>query len=469
MGDITDLGAVALSQAMAAGEITSEALMAATLARIEAANGTVNAIVSLREPAHLMEAARKADAAPRAGWLHGIPLAIKDMADVAGLPTTQGSPLFRDHVPASDSGFVRRLKAAGGIVIGKTNVPEFALGSHTVNPVFGATVNPYAPGITAGGSSGGAGAALATRMISLADGSDMMGSLRNPAAWNNVYGYRPTWGRVPGEPGDETYLHRISTAGPMARTVEDIVALLRTMAADDPRWPGAPWPDLPENLDTDISGRRIAWLGDWGGAFPMEEGVLALVEAALKEFEELGAVVEPVAPPHPREEIWEAWTILRSFAIAAGLGPLYADPEKRARIKKDGIWEIERGMALSAMEVHRASAGRYAWLKSALSLFETYDAIMLPAAQVFPFSLDQMWPAEIAGVAMDTYHRWMEVMVPASLLGLPALGAPAGFSPSGLPMGLQIIGPPRGGWGVLQLGQAYHRATDWPGARPPAV
>jgi amidase len=465
--EIKDLGAVALSERLARREVSAAEVMAATLDRIERVNPRLNAIVSLRDRDALMTEAREADEAPRKGWLHGIPIAVKDLAETAGIATTMGSPIFATNVPKTDSGMVARMKAAGGIVIGKTNVPEFGLGSHTTNPVFGPTLNPYAPDRTPGGSSGGAAVALAARLLSVADGSDMMGSLRNPAGWCNVYGFRPTWGRVPADPVEDTYLHRLSTDGPMGRSPEDVLALLRTQVAADPRWPGAPWPPLEGLLDTEVRGRRVAWAGDWGGAFPMEDGLVSLCGEALSAFAGLGVTVESVPPPHPAEALWESWTTLRSFSVATRLAPIWANEAARARLNAQAVWEVERGRALSAMDLQRASALRSAWLRGAVSFFADYDALILPTAQVFPFDLRLPWPTEIAGRAMDTYHRWMEVMIPASLLGLPALAVPCGFDARGLPMGLQIIGAPGRDMEVLQLGQAWHRATDWPSRRPP--
>jgi amidase len=467
--EITELGAVALSERLSRREVSAVEVMAATLDRIARVNPSINAIISLVDGEALLAAAREADATPRRGWLHGIPIAVKDLAETAGIPTTMGSPILKDNVPAADCAMVARMRTAGAIVIGKTNVPEFGLGSHTTNPVFGPTRNPYDPGRTPGGSSGGAAAALATRMLCVADGSDMMGSLRNPAGWCNVYGFRPTWGRVPADPVEDTYLHRLATDGPMGRTVEDVLALLRTQAAQDPRWPGPPWPPLDGPLDVEVSGRRIAWLGDWGGAYAMEAGVLPLCEAALGVFSDIGVRVEGLPPPHPAESLWESWTALRSFSVATRLGALWADEGKRAALNAQARWEVPCGLALSALDLQRASALRSAWLRRAVELFETFDALVLPTAQLFPFDLTIAWPDEIAGRAMDTYHRWMEVVVPASLIGLPALAVPCGFDERGLPMGLQIIGAPGRDFEVLRLGQAWHRATGWPGRRPPAL
>ncbi len=469
MADPLDLDARDLAAALSRRELSAEELMRATLARIETVNPAVNAIVSLRDPDTLLAEARAADAAPRAGWLHGIPLAVKDLANAAGLPTSEGSPIFAGRVAERDDIAIGRLRAAGALFIGKTNTPEFGLGSHTFNEVFGATRNPYDLSRSAGGSSGGAAAALAARMLAVADGSDMMGSLRNPAAWNNVYGLRPSWGRVPAEPEGDSFLHQLSTLGPMARSPADLAAMLEVMAGPDPRQPhGLPAEPFLAELRGGAAGARIAWLGDWGGAFALEPGIARTCEAALAAFDSLGAAVEPIAPPFPAEALWESWTTLRSWAVAAGLAPLAERPEARDRLKPEALWEIERGLAFSAMEVHRASVLRSRWFARAAELFAAYDALALPAAQVWPFPAEARWPGEISGRAMDSYHRWMEVVVPASLAGLPALACPAGFGPDGLPTGVQLVGRRGGDGALLRLGQAYHEATRWPDRRPPA-
>ncbi|MDE4100038.1 MULTISPECIES: amidase [Rhodobacterales] len=449
------------------GSLTAAALMEHTLARIEAVNPDLNAIVGLRPAEELMEEARRADAMRAAnvplGPLHGLPMAIKDLANVKGIASTQGSPLMKDFVPTEDELFVSRLRAAGAILIGKTNTPEFGLGSHTFNPVYGATNNPFDPTRTCGGSSGGSAVALAAGIVALADGSDMMGSLRNPAGWNNVYGFRPTWGWVPSEPKGDVFLHPLATLGPMARSPEDIGLLLDVMSGPDPRQPlasgGAPVMPLPE-----VEKMRIGWLGDWGGAFPMEPGILELCEAAAKSFEDLGHTVEAVAPPFPADRIWEAWITLRSFAVAAGLRVFN---DRREHLKDTAIWELERGLSMTAQQVQEASDARSDWQRAAARLFQDYDALILPTAQCWPFPVDIDYPREIAGVEMDTYHRWMQVVVPVSLLGLPCLGAPAGFSEAGLPMGIQIFGAQGQDQNILALGQQYHAATQWPQNAPP--
>jgi amidase len=467
MPELLDKDAHEVSALIAAGLLSAEALMQATLDRVGAVNPAVNAIVSLRPAADLLAEARAADAVPARGALHGLPVAVKDLSDVAGLPTSMGSPALAGKVAVADDLIVARMRAAGAIVIGKTNTPEFGMGSHTFNPVFGATRNPYDLTRSAGGSSGGAAAALATGMVAISDGSDMMGSLRNPAGWNNVYGFRPGWGRVPSDPVGDSFLHQLTTAGPMARSPADIAVLLDVLSGPDPRQPhGIPHEMFAGRLDAPLGGRRIGWLGDWGGALPFEDGVLALCETALAGFEAMGCTVEPVAPPFSRDAIWEAWITLRSWSVAADLGALYDDPVIRDTLKPEAIWEIERGLALSAMQVHRASVIRSQWFTGAAHLFDHYDALALPTAQCWPFPVDWRWPDKIAGVAMDTYHRWMEVVVPCSLIGLPCLAVPAGFGAGGLPMGLQLIGRRGDDLELLQLGQGWHRCTDWPNRKP---
>ncbi len=472
--DLTALSASDLARALARGEVSAVGIMAAHLDRIEAVNPALNALVALRPRAALMAEAAAADAAPRRGWLHGLPFAVKDLVATAGIATSRGSPLFAGHVPETDELLAARIRAAGAILIGKTNVPEFGLGSHTFNPVHGTTRNPYDLSRSAGGSSGGAAAALAARLVPVADGSDTMGSLRNPAAFCNVYGFRPTWGLVPADPGppgaDDSFLHTISTEGPMARTVEDLARLLAVIAGCDPRQPfGRPPEPFADDLDRDIAGTRIGWLGDWGGAVPTEPGILAACEGALACFEELGARIVPLPPPMPFDALWEAWLDLRSWAIAAGQGARGTDPAARDRMKPELLWEIDRGRALSALAVHRASVLRSAWFARLAALFETCDALALPAAQVWPFPAGLRWPGAVGGRTMTTYHEWMAVTVPVSLAGVPCLALPAGFGPAGLPTGLQLFGPKGADRAILRLGQAWHRATDWPARRPPPL
>lgn len=451
-------------------EISVAALMQATLDRVEAVNPAVNAIVSLRDREVLMEEARAADAAGPGGALWGLPMAVKDLSNVAGLPTSCGSPIFAGQVAEADDIMVARMREAGAIFIGKTNTPEFGLGSHTFNPVHGATRNPWDTSRSAGGSSGGAAVALATGMTALADGSDMMGSLRNPAGWAHVYGFRPSWGLVPAEPAGDTFLHQLATNGPMARTPDDVGLLLSVQAGPDPRQPHGALPPVDvSGVTVPVEAARIGWLGDWGGAYATERGVLETCEAALARMRDLGWQVEAVPPPFPAERIWDAWVKLRAWAVAGRARVLYDDPETRALLKPAAIWEIETGLALSAWDVHEASVARSEWFRAAARLFEHYDALVLPTAQVWPFPVDWVAPSEIAGRAMDTYHRWMEVVIPVSLIGLPCLAMPAGFGAEGVPMGLQLFGPRGSDARLLQMGQTWHASGAVETRRPPVL
>ena len=472
--DLLALDAVALSDAIRTRRVSCVEVMRATLDHVAALNPQVNAIVSQQpEDGLLRQAERRDEELARGewrGWLHGIPQAIKDLELVAGILSTQGSTAFENFVPTTDSIVVERMRAAGAIIIGRTNVPEFGLGSHTHNPVHGTTLNAYDQGRTAGGSSGGAAVAVALRMLAVADGSDLMGSLRNPAAYNNVFGLRPSHGRVPS--GRDAFLPTMSCNGPIARTVPDLAMLLSVQAGYDPRVPLSIREDpavFTRALDRDVTGVRIAWGGDLGGHLPFEPGVLDLCEGALKAFEHLGCVVEPVVPDYPMADVWEDFTVLRSWQTSTALGPVHDDPAKRATMKPEAIWEVERGLALSARAVARASAGRSAWYGAFRALLDRYDYFVLPSAQVFPFDAGIRWPDTIAGRPMDTYHRWMEVVAPVTMTGCPALNVPAGFNNDGLPMGLQIVGRNRGEWDCLQLAHAYDQATGWTRRRPPAL
>ena len=467
---LMDEDAVALSQMIASRQVKPSEVMEAYLARLSTANPVVNAIVSSRAPDELMTEARSLDDMPVGGWLHGIPFAVKDLVSVRGITTTFGSPLFRDNVPEADDLVARRLRAAGAILTGKTNTPEWGHGSHSFNTVFGTTLNPYDTTRTAGGSSGGAAAALAAHMVPVADGSDMMGSLRNPAAFCNVYGFRPTWGLVPDDAGGDTFMATMATDGPMARTVEDLARLLETLAGPNPEVPfGRPRAAFSQHLDIEMRGLRVGWLGDWGGAYPLEPGIDELCGGGLAVLEELGAIVEPLAPPFPAEELWDSWTRLRGFLNAGSKGALLAIPPQRDLLKPETRWEIEFGQSITAAQVYAASVTRSRWFARAAALFEQYDVLVMPSAQVWPFPAEWRWPQSINGQAMDTYHRWMEIVVPVSLIGLPSLAVPCGFGVSGLPMGMQIIGPEGADAKVLAIGQQYHSATQWPQRRPPVM
>lgn len=471
--ELLELSAVELSRKIHAREVSAREVMEATLARIAAVNPQINAIVSLRDGDALLAEANAADvelAEGRSrGPLHGIPQAIKDLAMTAGIPTTMGSPVFARQVPEEDGIQVARIRAAGGLFIGKTNVPEFGLGSHTYNPLFGPTRNPYDTTRSAGGSSGGAAAALAARMLTVADGSDMMGSLRNPAGFCNVLGMRPSYGRVPSGPGPESFFDGMATEGPMARSVDDLALLLSVQAGYDARAPQSLPGDGAEfvpPIRSDIAGLRVGWLGDLGGHLPFEPEMLELCRAAVDVFAGLGCRVEEPAPGFDAERVFQAWADLRSWRVAGKLGGLYEAAATRDKLKPAAIWEIERGRVLTPARLEEASVVRSAFYRAVLRLFEKVDVLILPTAQVFPFDVTLDWPKEVGGRAMDTYHRWMEVVVPASLLGLPVVAVPAGFSAEGLPAGIQIIGRPRDDLGVLQAAKAYEQATDWLSRKP---
>jgi amidase len=475
MSDPMLLSATALSKAIHAREVSCLEVMAACLARVERLNPKVNAIVSLADPESLLREAGVRDAqlarGESMGWMHGFPQAPKDLTAVAGMPTSSGSPFLKGTVAASDSVMASRMRAAGSIFIGRTNVPEFGLGSHTYNTVFGTTGNAWNPAKTAGGSSGGAAVALALDMLPVADGSDMMGSLRNPAGWNNVYGMRPSLGRVPYGPGADLFFQQLGTEGPMARNADDMAHLMAVQAGYDPRTPlaqGEAPGAFAVPAQRDFKGARVAWMGDYNGYLATEPEVMDLCGASLEYFADIGCSVDAAQPDFDMARLWECWLTLRAFLVAGNLRPHYENPARRARLKPEAAWEVERGMALPASTVFEASAARSAWYTALLRLFESYEFLVLPSAQVFPFDAAVHWPATVGGRAMDTYHRWMEVVIGATLAGLPAASVPAGFSADGLPLGLQIIGRPRADAAVLQLAMAWQRATPF-GARRAAL
>jgi len=479
MNDILALDALSLSRRIRARDLSCRELMRACLDQIAAFNPRLNAIVSLEPEERLFEQADHCDAllarGEWLGWMHGMPQAPKDLAPTRGIRTTSGSPILAQFVPAQDDTIVERVRAAGAILIGKTNVPEFGLGSQTFNEVFGATRNPWHPSRTAGGSSGGAAAALAARMLPVADGSDMMGSLRNPAAFCHVYGFRPSRGLVPKTLAPDLFCQQLSTDGPMGRTVADVARLLATQAGYDPRAPlslDADPATFEQPLSRDWQGTRIGWLGDLGGYLPFDPGVLDLCRDALGTFDTLGCVVDEARLDFAPERIWQAWLTWRRFLVSGSLGAYYDNPRQRALLKPEAVWEIEQGRTTSAADVYRASVERSALYRAVLSLFERFDFLVLPSAQVFPFDVDERWPKQVGGRAMDTYHRWMEVVIVPTLTGCPALAVPAGFGSGeaeGLPTGIQIVGRPRDDLSVLQIGHAWEQAGRWNLQLPPML
>ena len=475
ISDIVLMDATDLSAAITSRRISCVEVMAAYLDHIDAFNPKVNAIVALRDREDLLAQSRVRDdqlaGGEAVGPLHGFPLAVKDLQWVKGIRSTSGSPILRDFVPTQDSLPVERMRAAGAIFIGKTNTPEFGLGSHTYNPVYGVTRGAYDQTRSAGGSSGGAAVALALRMSPLADGSDYGGSLRNPAGWNNVLGFRTGFGVVP-TAGEDVWLPSMGVTGPMARTVADLALLLSVLAGPDPRAPlssGAEGAKFLRPLGMDLAGKRIGWLGDLGGWAPYETGVLELCTRELQVFQDIGCIVEEVVPDHAPEPAWQAFKTLRHWQVGANLAPFFNDPARRALLKPEAVWEAEHGSRLKAFDITAASIVRTAWSNSVRRLFERHDYLIMPTAQVFAFDVNEPWPRKIAGQRMETYHEWMKAVCLVSLSGCPALAIPAGFSAGGLPMGLQIIAPVGGELDCLKLAHAHEAATRWVAKRRPQL
>ena len=472
MTENTDLcfsDAVELAARIRRREVSAREVMAAFLARIERVNPAVNAIPTLlpEEAVAGAEAADRALAAGEApGPLHGLPIAIKDLVLTRGIRTTFGSPIYAGHVPDQDEILVERLRAAGAIVIGKTNTPEFGAGSQTFNPVFGKTRNPYDLALTCGGSSGGAAAALACGMLPIADGSDLGGSLRNPASFCNVVGFRPSPGRVPHWPSDDLW-EPLSVQGPMGRSVADAALLLSVLAGPDPRSPIA----IEERgerfrapLERDFSGTRVAWSPDLG-RYEVEPEVIEVCERSLTTLNALGCVVEPAAPDlHDADEVFQ---VLRAWKTAAGREADYRT--HKDRMKDTVIWNIERGLPLTGLEVARATAKRSALYQRAREFLESYEYLVLPAAQVLPFPVDVPWVREINGKTMETYIDWMGLCYAITVTGLPAVSVPCGFSRGGLPVGLQIVGRHHQDFAVLALAHAFELATGHGQRRPEAA
>jgi amidase len=474
---IPNMSALALSKAIHSKEVSCREVMQAYLKQIETHNPASNAIVSLAPQEAILAQADERDAqlarGQSMGWMHGLPQAVKDLADVAGFRTSHGSPLTPLNPAVKDGLMAARMRAAGCIMIGKTNTPEFGLGSHTFNEVFGATRNAWDPTKTSGGSSGGAAVALAQRMLPVADGSDFMGSLRNPAGWNHVFGMRPSQGRVPKPSVPDVFIAQLSTEGPMARTVSDMAMLLSTQAGYDARAAlsihenGAAF---AQSLDANMKGKRVGWLGNLNGYLPMESGVLEVCQDALKVLETTGCSVDTTSLGMQPEEIWDAWLVWRKALAGANTGAYAHLPNWREKVKPEAQWEYDQSLDLTGNQLMKASATRTRFYQSMLSLFESFDVLAIPTAQVWPFDIKERWPQNIAGRDMDTYHHWMEVVIYPTFAGLPAISVPAGFNAQGLPMGLQLIGKPKGDFELLQVAHAYEMAAqDLIQKRPPGL
>jgi amidase len=458
-----------LTARVARRELSAVEVMRAHLRQIERVNPRVNAIVTLRPADELLAEAAAADrrlsAGELAGPLHGLPIAIKDLSLTRGLRTTFGSTLYRNFVPTSDELYVARLRRAGAIVIGKTNTPEFGAGSQTFNSLFGATRNPYDTSKTCGGSSGGAAVALACGMLPLADGTDLGGSLRNPASFCNVTGLRPSPGRVPRLHARAT--DRLGVHGPMARDVEDLALLLAVMAGPDARDPQS----LPESgsvfsapLERDHTGVRIAW-SERLGRYPVEPAVTEVCNAARPVFAQLGCDVVDGEPDF--DGVDELFQTLRAAGYAAALR---GDLERgRAELKDTVVWNIQKGLALRQADLDRAQQLQDALDARIGAFFAEHEFLALPTVQVLPFPVETEWVHEIAGVAMDTYVDWMATCYAISCTGLPAISVPCGFSRQGLPVGLQLVGRPGRDFDVLCLARAFERANPVARLRPPVA
>ena len=464
--DLCFRSAADLARAIAAREVSAAEVMEAHLARIARVNPTLNAVVTLL-PDEARRGAEAADAAlargEPVGPLHGLPVAHKDLTPTRGIRTTFGSPIFRDFVPPDDAMIVERLRAAGAITIGKTNTPEFGAGSQTFNAVFGATRNPYDPKKTCGGSSGGAAVALATGMVPLADGSDLGGSLRNPAGFCNVVGFRPSPGRVPIWPSQAAWFP-LGVQGPMARSVADAALMLSVIAGPDPRAPIS----LPEPgetfrgpLERDLAGTVVAWSRDLG--LPVDPRVTAVVATGRATLERIGCRVEDAEPDlSGAAEVFQAW---RAWYFELCYGALL--DERRHEMKDTVVWNIEEGRRLTGPRLGEAMRAWTAILDRMRRFLARYEFLVLPVTQVLPFDVDRPYPTEIDGVPMATYLDWMRTCSDVSVLGLPAIAVPCGFTNDGLPVGIQIVGRQQADLGVLQLAHAFEQATGAGRRRPP--
>jgi len=445
--------------------------MQETYQRIETINPQVNALVNLLDIDQALQLAKQADATPVAerGPLHGLPMAPKDAVEVAGFATTWGFGPWANSVAAHDDGQAARLRAAGVIFIGHSNMPEFGLGSHTFNSLFGATLNPYDTGKTPGGSSGGAAVALATEILPLADGSDMGGSLRNPASFCNVVGFRPSIGRTPNSRGF-AWFGRLATSGPMAKTVADTTLLFSVQAGPDLTDPltlpesGSVFLDAlvaPENLQ----GSKIAYSPNLHG-LPIDEEVSAIIATAADVLSNLGAEVVQTQPD--LSQAMDVFQIQRAAGLATlGRSLDQNTPDWKQHAKDTAVWNIEKGQALTAEELLKSELSRSQIYATVAEFFTEYDAMILPAAQVPPFDTSVDWIREINGVSMPTYIDWMTVCCAITVTGLPAISVPGGFTASGLPIGIQIVGKPRGDLELLKLAHCFEQATRHYERKPP--
>jgi amidase len=460
---IVSMPALQLSQAIRNKKVSCLEVMQAYLTQINRYNPVYNAIVSMSLEQELLRQAKNADIelarGNYRGWMHGMPHAVKDLQPVAGLRHTSGSPMFADRIADQDSTLAAKLRAAGAIFIGKTNVPEFGLGSQSYNPIFGPTGSAWNPKLTAGGSSGGAASALGAHMLPVADGSDFMGSLRNPGAFNNVIGFRPTVDTVDLVTGNPSDQRPLSTSGPMGRNIADTIALHNTIATN------------PLNVDfsaLDLGSQKLAWMGNLEGYLAIEAGILDLCEKSLKLLSDAGAAIETTTPRFNYGDLWSCFTTLRHGGRTS-LRHYWDNSNTRDMLKPELAWEIQEGIKITDADTAAANQIRQAWYVELDRLFNQYDFLVWPTAQVFPYSKNIPWPKQIAGREMDTYHRWMEVVIYGSLGGLPVINLPVGFDADDRPMGMQVIGRFGEDKKVLEFALAYEEITNHLDIRPKLI
>ena len=469
MNDIVSKPARTLARLLRTRKLSRVEVMRAFIAQVEAVNPKVNAIVTFL-PEQALREARKLDRKPGrgarpAGPLAGLPIAYKDMVETKGIRTTYGSPIFADNVPAYDQLLVERLREAGAITLGKTNTPEFAAGSQTFNPVFGTTLNPYDLDKTCGGSSGGAAVAVACHMLPFADGSDLGGSLRNPASFCSVVGFRPTPGRVPSYPAQDAW-NTMSVLGPIARSAEDAAFLLSAMAGPDIRAPISITEDgarFARPLARDFRKVRVAWSANLGG-LPVDRRVLAVLARQRRVLESMGCIVEDAEPDLSGAD--EVFVTLRANSFAMRFKELLE--KHRDRIKDTVIGNIETGLALSGPDVGRAIARRTAVFQRMSAFMQRYEFLCLPVSQVPPFPATTPYVTAIDGVRLPTYIDWMKSCYHITCTSHPAISVPAGFTDDDkpLPVGLQIVGRYRDDFGVLQMAHAFEKARGPLAVRP---
>lgn len=467
MNALVFMTAVELASKIRHRELSALEVLTAHIERIETLNPTLNALVTYM-PELAVDMAKQADErqarGDELGLLHGLPIAHKDLFETKGIRTSFGSPLFHDYMPQSDDLIIQRLKQAGCVSLGKTNVPEFGAGSHTFNPLFGATRNPYDLSKSCGGSSGGAAVALAAGMMPLADGSDMGGSLRNPASFCNVVGFRPSPGRVPQYPKLNAW-DALSVDGPMARTVQDTALMLAAIASYDPRSPIAihqPAAAFAQDLTRGFANVKIAWSPNLG-ELEINPQVVAAIEKQLPVFSDLGCHVEADHPDF--RDACDIFQTLRAWNYELAFADRFAEFGEEA-FKETIQWNASRGRALTAAQISRAEAKRTELYYRVQTFMDTYEYLLLPTAQVPPFPIEWEYPRKINDQAMTTYIDWMMTCACITLTGLPAISVPCGFTAAGLPIGLQIVGRPHADFAVLQLAYAFQEATRFYQRKP---